>query len=85
MVVFGCEDNAAGQYRTLESLLAQNFRNIEVIVAGAASSISSCINDFQTLRGIFCEPGLDPLGMLSDADHDKLWRGQLPNIRSCRN
>jgi GT2 family glycosyltransferase len=75
IIVFGCDDNATGQAHTLASLLAQNFRNIEVILAGKAASISNCIDEFQTLRGIFFEPGLDPLGVLSDADHDKLWRG----------
>jgi GT2 family glycosyltransferase len=75
IILFGCDDNGAGQSRTLKSLLAQTFRNIEIIVAGKAASVEDCIDDFRTLRGIFVEPGLDALGLLSVADHDTLWRG----------
>ncbi|WP_296746767.1 glycosyltransferase [Mesorhizobium sp.] len=67
--------NAGALARTLSSLLGQVYRNIEVVVAGVQEAELPGLADFTSLRGLFAEPALDPLDVLSDPKADHLWRG----------
>jgi GT2 family glycosyltransferase len=60
---------------TLSTLRCQTYRNIEILVAGASEMSLPDANDFASLRGLFAEPALDPLDMMSDSATDRLWRG----------
>ncbi|TIL82921.1 MAG: glycosyltransferase [Mesorhizobium sp.] len=60
---------------TLSSLLGQTYRNIEIVVAGVHEIDLPDVDDFTSLRGLFAEPTLDALNVLSDPAHDHLWRG----------
>lgn len=60
---------------TLSTLLAQSYRNIEIVVAGVRETDLPDVDDFASLRGLFAEPTLDALNLLSDPAHDHLWRG----------
>ena len=67
--------NADALARTLSSLLAQNYRNVEVVVAGALEAELPDPTDYARLRGLFAEPALDVLDVLCDPLADNLWRG----------
>lgn len=73
VVAFGGESGAL--CRTLESLRAQTYRNIEILSAGHDAAALRPAGDFASLRGLFAEPALDPLAMLSDPATEALWRG----------
>jgi GT2 family glycosyltransferase len=61
--------------RTLETLRSQTYRNIEIVVAGARETELPDLAGFVSLRGLFAEPMLDALEVLSDPAADHLWRG----------
>lgn len=67
--------NADALARTLSSLLGQVYRNIEIVVAGIQEAEMPDLADFVSLRGLFVEPALDPLDVLSGPSADHLWRG----------
>jgi GT2 family glycosyltransferase len=75
VVVFGSENNPAGLSKTLESLLGQRYRNIEIIVAGGALPKDHSPADFMTLRGLFVRPDVNVVDLLSSEAHDNDWRG----------
>jgi GT2 family glycosyltransferase len=60
---------------TLASLHRQTYRNIEVLIAGAADDLAPSLADFSGHRGLFVEPALDALDILSSPAADQLWRG----------
>jgi GT2 family glycosyltransferase len=67
--------SATGLSRTLSALLDQTYRNIEVVVIGTAERDLPDADRFATLRGLFAEPALDVLDVLSDPAADRAWRG----------
>jgi hypothetical protein len=75
----GSGADAVSLVRTLESLRRQTFRNIEVIVLGAAAG--ELFQDprlaagFVSFRGLFHEPEVTAAGLFSQAAADRLWRG----------
>jgi hypothetical protein len=69
------EDDIAALPRTLGSLLAQRYRNFEVLVVGKPNVRPSNTGDFTSCRGLFAEPSVDALDLLSDPATDVLWRG----------
>ena len=73
VIAFG--DTAAALAATLDSLRAQSYRNIEILVAGHAAATLPHAGDFATLRGLFAEPALDPIDILADPRSESLWRG----------
>jgi hypothetical protein len=76
IVVCGSDDDdIAALPRTLGSLLAQRYRNVEVLVVGKLNIHLSDIGDFTSFRGLFAEPGVDATDILSDPAADALWRG----------
>lgn len=75
LVYAGVSTNADAMARTLSTLLGQTHRNIEIVVAGVSETELPDSGDFVTLRGLFAEPALDPLHVLSDPTVDRLWRG----------
>jgi O-antigen biosynthesis protein len=60
---------------TLASLHRQIYRNIEVLIAGAAPDLPPELADFGSHRGLFVEPALHPLDVLASPAADRLWRG----------
>jgi GT2 family glycosyltransferase len=73
VVVYGGEaDSDERLSRTLSSLRGQTYRNVEILVAGPCNADA---DDYMSLRGLFVEPALEPLQLLSDAADDRLWRG----------
>lgn len=60
---------------TLGSLLAQHYRNIEVLLVGIPNVRLGDTSDFANCRGLFSEPDVDALDFLSDPATDALWRG----------
>ncbi|TPN89687.1 glycosyltransferase [Mesorhizobium sp. CU2] len=75
VVVDTREAGAQALTETLASLNAQNYRNIEIIVTGADAAQLPDADDFLGLRGLFLEPALEALTVLSEAGADHLWRG----------
>ncbi|WP_233880368.1 class I SAM-dependent methyltransferase [Paraburkholderia flagellata] len=61
-----------GLSRTLSSLRGQTYRNVEILVAGPCNADA---DDYMSLRGLFVEPALEPLQLLSNPADDRLWRG----------
>lgn len=68
-------DEIAALPRTLGSLLTQRYRNIEVLVVGKPNVQPRDTGDFASYRGLFLEPAVDVLDLLSDPGTDALWRG----------
>jgi GT2 family glycosyltransferase len=68
-------EGATGLPATLASLHRQSYRNIEVLVAGAAAELSPELADFRGHRGLFVEPALNPLDLLTSPAAERLWRG----------
>jgi GT2 family glycosyltransferase len=68
-------DGANALPATLASLHRQTYRNIEVLIAGAAEDLAPSLADFSGHRGLFVEPALDHLDILSSSVADRLWRG----------
>jgi len=60
---------------TLASLRAQCYRNIELLVAGGPSDLPADLLDFSGHRGLFLEPALRPLEILTSPSTDRIWRG----------
>jgi hypothetical protein len=76
VVVYGRDtDDVETLPRTLGSLLAQHHRNIEVLVIGMPNARLADTSDFASCRGLFSEPDVDVLDLLSDPATDRLWRG----------
>jgi GT2 family glycosyltransferase len=76
VVVFAAEPGGmAGLPATLASLRAQLYRNIELLVAGQPGDLLADLADFAGHRGLFVEPTLDPLEILTSDATDRLWRG----------
>lgn len=73
--VTGAREAGQALAETLASLNAQTYRNIETIVTGVDAGKLPDPDDFLGLRGLFAEPTLDPLTILSDAGADHRWRG----------
>jgi GT2 family glycosyltransferase len=73
--VIGAREAGQPVAETLASLNAQTYRNIETIVTGVDAGQLPDPDDFLGLRGLFAEPALDALTILSDAGTDCLWRG----------
>lgn len=74
--IFGATHaNADALARTLSSLANQSYRNVEIVVAGVREAELPDPADYAHLRGLFAEPALDVLGVLSDPVVDHLWRG----------
>lgn len=74
VVIVGAAEDATALPLTLASLGAQIYRNIEVLVIGAAAALPADF-DFSSHRGLFLEPGRDAIDFLADAACDRLWRG----------
>jgi GT2 family glycosyltransferase len=68
-------DAGAALAATLASLHRQTYRNIEVLIAGAAADLPPELADFGSHRGLFVEAALDPLDLLASPAADPLWRG----------
>jgi O-antigen biosynthesis protein len=68
-------EGAAGLPATLASLHRQTYRNIEVLIAGMAAALPRDLADFTGRRGLFVEPALHPLDLLTSPAADRLWRG----------
>jgi GT2 family glycosyltransferase len=68
-------DGAKALPATLVSLNRQTYRNIEVLIAGAADDLVPSFADLSGHRGLFIEPALDPLDILWSPTIDRLWRG----------
>jgi hypothetical protein len=76
VVVWGADaDDIAALPRTLGSLLAQRYRNFEVLMVGKPNVCPSDTGDFTGCRGLFAAPYIDALDILSDPATDPLWRG----------
>jgi len=76
VVVHGADGaDAEALSRTLDTLFDQTYRNIEILVAGAGEGDLSDRHHFTGLRGLFVEPALHPLDVLSKPAADTLWRG----------
>jgi GT2 family glycosyltransferase len=75
VVVQATSSNTEALADTLATLSCQTYRNIEILVAGESGTSLPAASDFAGLRGLFVEPALDPLDMLSDPATDRLWRG----------
>jgi GT2 family glycosyltransferase len=77
----GCDQSALD--RTLESLLAQIFRNIEVLVIGATADIKLS-DDHRIrgygLRGISFENNVSRDGLWNGTQNDSRWRGDMIGI-----
>jgi hypothetical protein len=69
------DDDIAALPRTLGSLLAQRYRNFEVLAVGKPNVRPSDTGDFTSCRGLFAEPDVDALDVLTDSSTDSLWRG----------
>ena len=68
-------EGTSGLPATLASLHRQTYRNIEVLIAGAAPELPPELADFSGHRGLFVEPALHPLDLLTLPAADRLWRG----------
>jgi glycosyl transferase family 2 len=68
-------EGTTGFSATLASLHRQIYRNVEVLIAGAAPGLPPELADFSGHRGLFVEPGLHPLDLLTLPAADRLWRG----------
>jgi O-antigen biosynthesis protein len=76
VVIFAdAPDGASAFPATLASLHRQTYRNIEVLIAGAADDLPPGLVDFSAHRGLFLEPALHPLDVLASPAVDRLWRG----------
>lgn len=76
IVIFAAEpDGAMRLSATLASLRRQHYRNIEVLLAGVPSDLPADLTDFSEYRGLFVEPALHPLDVLTLPAVDRLWRG----------
>jgi len=76
VVLFAEDANAVTALAaTLASLHRQTYRNIEVLIAGAATGLPDELTDFGSHRGLFVEPALHPLDLLTSPAADRLWRG----------
>jgi GT2 family glycosyltransferase/SAM-dependent methyltransferase len=75
VLVYGGASGFDALSRTLSTLRDQTYRNIEIVVAAVKETDLPDAGDFASLRGLFAEPTLDPLNVLSDASTDRLWRG----------
>lgn len=76
IVIFAeAPDGANALPATLASLHRQTYRNIEVLITGAADGLAPSLADFSGHRGLFVEPTLGPLDILSSSAADRLWRG----------
>ncbi|WP_181176193.1 glycosyltransferase [Mesorhizobium sp. B2-3-4] len=67
--------SATAMSQTLSALLDQTYRNIEIVVIGAREQDLPDSSRFVGLRGLFAEPALDVLDILSDPAADHAWRG----------
>lgn len=74
-VVVDSAGDADALRHTLDSLLAQRYRNFEVLVAGVPALPSSTAEDFASCRGLFAEQAIDIANILTDPATDSLWRG----------
>jgi O-antigen biosynthesis protein len=76
IVIFAAEPDATrGLSATLESLHRQTYRNIELLIAGVSGDLPADLADFSGHRGLFVEPAIDPLELLTSSAADRLWRG----------
>jgi hypothetical protein len=69
------DDDIADLPRTLGSLLAQRYRNFEVLAVGKPNVLLNDTGDFTSCRGLFAEPDIELLDVLTDPSTDSLWRG----------
>jgi O-antigen biosynthesis protein len=75
VLVDGASANADAVSRTLSALHCQTYRNIEIVVTGVRETDLPDLAGFASLRGLFAEPELDALDVLSDPVADRAWRG----------
>ncbi len=75
VLVYGAAANADAVSATLSALHCQTYRNIEIVVTGVRETDLPDPADFASLRGLFAEPELDALDVLSDPVADRVWRG----------
>ena len=75
VVLFNADIDPALNARTLESLLVQQYRNIEVVVVGKSIDAVEWVDRFQILRGLFHEPDLSPSDFLNEIASNSVWRG----------
>lgn len=75
VVASGAEDAGRMLTATLDSLLQQTYRNIEVLVLGGPLDDPRYVEAFAGYRGLFLEPSLSHLDILSDSSKEQLWRG----------
>jgi O-antigen biosynthesis protein len=76
IVIFGGEeDEPTCLPKTLASLQRQTYRNLEVLIAGAAPDLPPELADFSDYRGLFIESALHPLDLVAPPAADRLWRG----------
>jgi hypothetical protein len=75
VVVQAAASNTEALAHTLSTLNLQTYRNIEILVTVARETRPADAKDFASLRGLFVEPALDALDVLSDSATDRLWRG----------
>ncbi|WP_171176788.1 glycosyltransferase [Ruegeria sp. HKCCA4633] len=75
VVVYHAENNQAALKKTLNSLLHQTYRNIEVIVFGNDLPRDCRQDDFMTLRGLITRPDLNANSFLKSKHYDSFYRG----------
>jgi GT2 family glycosyltransferase len=68
-------DASSALSATLASLHRQSYRNVEVLIAGAVPELSLELANFRAHRGLFVEPALHPLDLLTSPAAGRLWRG----------